>query len=74
VKPRAASKPVVARQASNLVVASEPIQSRDYEGTGFTEAPGVLAEAAHKTGRAKSDFELKQITKQEHDRLKALLL
>jgi hypothetical protein len=37
-------------------------------------APGVLAEAAHKTGRAKSDFELRQITRQEHDRLKALLL
>lgn len=37
-------------------------------------APGVLAEAAHKTGRAKADFELRQITRQEHDRLKALLL
>ena len=37
-------------------------------------SPGVLAEAAHKTGSPKSDFELRQITKQEHDRLKELLL
>jgi hypothetical protein len=37
-------------------------------------APGVLTEAAHKTGRAKADFELREITKQEHNRLKALLL
>ena len=37
-------------------------------------APGVLAEAAHKTGRAKTDYELQQITKQEHDRVKVLLL
>ena len=37
-------------------------------------APAVLAEAAHKTGRAKSHFELRQITKEEHNRLKTLLL
>jgi hypothetical protein len=37
-------------------------------------SPAVLAEAAHKTGRAKADFELREITKQEHNRLKALLL
>jgi hypothetical protein len=37
-------------------------------------APGVLSEAAHRTGRAKADFELREITKQQHNRLKALLL
>ena len=37
-------------------------------------APGVLAEAAHKIGRAKANFELEQITKQEHERLKPLLV
>ena len=37
-------------------------------------APGVLAEAAHKTGRAKVDFELREISKEECDRLKSLLL
>ncbi len=35
-------------------------------------APGVLAEAAHRTGRAKGDFELVQITKAEYHRLKSL--
>jgi hypothetical protein len=37
-------------------------------------APGVLAEAAHKTGRAKADFELREISKEEYDRLKSVLL
>ena len=37
-------------------------------------APGVLAEAAHKTGRAKADFELREIGREEYDRLKELLL
>lgn len=37
-------------------------------------APGVLAEAAHKTGRAKADFELREVSKEEYDRLKTLLL
>ena len=37
-------------------------------------SPGVLAEAAHKTGRAKADFELREISKEEYERLKALLL
>jgi hypothetical protein len=37
-------------------------------------APGVLAEAAHKTGRAKADFELREISRQEYDRLKSLIL
>jgi hypothetical protein len=36
-------------------------------------APGVLAEAAHKTGRAKADFELVQITKGEYERLSLFL-
>jgi hypothetical protein len=37
-------------------------------------APGVLAEAAHKTGRAKADFQLWEISREEYERLKALLL
>jgi hypothetical protein len=36
-------------------------------------APGALAEAAHKTGRAKADFELREISKEEYERLKLLL-
>ena len=36
-------------------------------------SPGVLVEAAHKTGRAKADFELRQISREEYERLKALL-
>ena len=36
-------------------------------------APGVLAEAAHKTGRAKADFELREISKEEYERLRRLL-
>jgi hypothetical protein len=35
-------------------------------------APGVLAEAAHKTGRAKSDFELREISKEEYERIKSI--
>jgi hypothetical protein len=37
-------------------------------------APGVLAEAAHKTGRAKADFELREISPEEYEQLKLLLL
>ncbi|MGA8482629.1 MAG: hypothetical protein WB696_32050 [Chthoniobacterales bacterium] len=37
-------------------------------------APGVLAEAAHKTGRAKADFELREISKEEYERFKSLML
>ncbi len=37
-------------------------------------SPGVLAGAAHKTGRAKADFELQGIGREEHERLKSLLL
>jgi hypothetical protein len=33
----------------------------------------VLAEAAQKTGRAKADFELREISQEEYDRLKVLL-
>jgi len=36
-------------------------------------APGVLAEAAHKTGRAKADFELREIGREEYERLRLLL-
>ena len=36
-------------------------------------APGVLAEAAHKTGRAKADFELREISKEQYERFKSLL-
>jgi hypothetical protein len=36
-------------------------------------APGVLADAAHKTGRAKADFELREISKEEYERLRRLL-
>jgi hypothetical protein len=33
----------------------------------------VLAEAAHKTGRAKGDFELREISREEYERVKSLL-
>ena len=36
-------------------------------------APGVLAEAAHKNGRAKADFELREISREEYERLRSLL-
>jgi hypothetical protein len=36
-------------------------------------APGVLTEAAHKTGRAKADFELREIGREEYQRLKSIL-
>jgi hypothetical protein len=36
-------------------------------------APGVLAEAAHKTGRAKADFELREISKDDYQRIRSLL-
>jgi len=35
-------------------------------------APGVLAEAAHKTGRAKADFELREISREEYERMKSI--
>jgi hypothetical protein len=35
-------------------------------------APGVLAEAAHKTGRRKDDFELREISREEYERLKSI--
>jgi hypothetical protein len=46
--------------------AKEPVAASD-------SAPGVLAEAAQKTGRAKADFELREISREEYDRLKAIL-
>lgn len=36
-------------------------------------SPGVLGEAAHKTGRAKGDFEIRQIDAEEYQILKRLL-
>jgi hypothetical protein len=47
--------------------AKEPIAASYSE-------PGVLAEAVHKTGRAKADFELREISKEEYDRIKSLIL
>jgi hypothetical protein len=38
-----------------------------------SSVPGVLAEAAHKTGRAKADFELREISREEYERLRSLL-
>jgi hypothetical protein len=37
-------------------------------------SPGVLAEAAHKTGRAKADFELREISREEYERFKSSIL
>jgi hypothetical protein len=36
-------------------------------------APGVLAEAAHKTGRAKADFEIREISREEYERIKSMI-
>ncbi len=47
--------------------AKEPVATSD-------SSPGVLAEAAHKTGRAKADFELREISKEEYERIKSLIL
>jgi len=47
--------------------AKEPI------ATSYSAA-GVLAEAAHKTGRAKADFELREISREEYERIKSLIL
>jgi hypothetical protein len=33
---------------------------------------GVLADAAHKTGRAKADFEIREISSEEYERIKSL--
>jgi hypothetical protein len=33
-----------------------------------------ISEAAHKTGRAKADFELREISREEYERLKTILL
>jgi hypothetical protein len=49
---------------------SDPAQ----EPISFGESPpGVLAEAAHKTGRAKADFEIREISKEKYVRIKSLL-
>ena len=36
-------------------------------------APGVLAEAADKTGRAKGDFEIARISREQFDQIKSLI-
>jgi len=43
--------------------AKEPIAVRD-------SAPRTFADAAHKTGRPKEDFELREIRRETYDRLK----
>jgi hypothetical protein len=47
--------------------AKEPIAASD-------SAPGALAEAAHRTGRGKADFELREISREEYERLKRLFV
>jgi hypothetical protein len=37
-------------------------------------SPGVLPDAAFKTGRAKADFELGEIRREEYERVRSLLL
>jgi hypothetical protein len=39
-----------------------------------SSSPGVLAQVAHKTGRAKADFELRQVSREEYERIKSLIL
>jgi hypothetical protein len=34
---------------------------------------GFAAEAAHKNGRAKADFELREISREEYERIRQLL-
>jgi len=46
--------------------AKEPIAVGD-------SAPGTLADAAHKTGRPKADFELLEISREESEKLKRFL-
>jgi hypothetical protein len=45
--------------------AKEPVATSD-------SSSGVLADAAHKTGRAKADFELREISREEYERIKTL--
>ena len=47
--------------------AQEPIAVGD-------SAPRTLADASHKTGRPKSDFELVEISREEYERIKSLVL
>jgi hypothetical protein len=37
-------------------------------------SPAVLAEAAYKTGRAKADFELREVSREEYERIRSLIL
>jgi hypothetical protein len=47
--------------------AQEPITVGD-------SALGTLADAVHKTGRPKADFELREISRETYERLKSLML
>jgi hypothetical protein len=47
--------------------AKEPVATSD-------SSPGVLADATHKTGRAKADFELREIRREEYERMKSVIL
>jgi hypothetical protein len=44
-------------------------QAQEPIATSYS-APGVLAEAAYKTGRTKTDFELRRISRDEYETLK----
>jgi hypothetical protein len=46
--------------------------AKEPNGASYS-APGVLAEAAHKIGRAKADMELREISKEEYHRIRRLL-
>jgi hypothetical protein len=46
--------------------AREPVATSD-------SSPAVLAEAAHKTARAKADFELREISKEAYERLRSFI-
>jgi len=49
---------------------SDPAQESIAVGDS---APGTLADAAHKTGRPKADFELLQINREQFEKLKRFL-
>jgi hypothetical protein len=59
--------------SGNLKDSGETIQPKNPVAASYS-APGTLAEAAHKTGRAKADFELREISEEEYERLKRLFV
>jgi hypothetical protein len=58
-----------ARLIGRLYLKDDP--AKEPVATTYS-APGVLAEAAHKTGRAKADFELREIRREEYERIKSI--